>query len=243
MSIVVQKYGGASLADVQKIKLAMRNVVNAIQSGYTPVVVVSAQGNTTDELIDFMNKLEIPFSKREFDSVISCGEQISAAVVSSVLKSFGIKAVSMNSFQAKIVGSGAHGDGTIDYIDTDVIRKLIASDIVPVITGFQAVNSEDEILTLGRGGSDLTAVALAAALNGKCCLYKESGGVFDKDPLKNSDAEKYETISYDEMITLAQKGARVLSLSSIKYAQEHELPIYVMPVSGDEKGTVVGKYN
>ena len=240
MDIIVQKFGGSSVADAQKLRRVASIVGRTYKSGKAVVVVVSAQGDTTDELLEKAAQVnEAPFS-REMDVLLSCGEQISIALLAMALNKDGVPAVSLTGWQAGVKTAGEHSNADIIGIDTGRIMKELSENKVVIVAGFQGINGSGDITTLGRGGSDTSAVALAAYLDASVCqIYTDVDGVYDKDPRKFSDAVKYENISYSEMKQLAQSGAKVLALKSVETAEKHNVKVEVLSTFSENKGTLV----
>ena len=201
--IVVRKYGGTSLGDCGKILRAARGAVELARQGIRVVLVVSAQGDTTDEMIQKARQVNLRGGKREMDAYLSAGEQMSAALMAMAIGSLGQQAVSLTGVQAGIHTDGAHGNARILNVDTDrICRELDAGKIV-VVAGFQGLNDRGDVTTLGRGGSDTTAVALAAALGAeKCQIFTDVDGIYDRDPRRYPDARKFSRISYEKMLSL-----------------------------------------
>ena len=236
--LVVQKYGGSSLADGQKIRNAAQKVAQQIGWGNQVIVVVSAQGDTTDELLE---RLIVPKpSLREMDAYLASGEQQSAALMTMALQELGIPAVSLTGYQAGLLTDEAHGDARVKGLIHDRIQKELDRGNAVVVTGFQGVNAKGDITTLGRGGSDTTAVALAAFLHAdRCMIYTDVDGIYDRDPRKYPQAIRYQTIGYDQMLKLARQGAQVLHDRCIELAKEHRVSIQVLSSFRPGAGTMV----
>lgn len=240
MEIIVQKFGGSSVANVQKIRRVASIVSDTYSAGKSVVVVVSAQGDTTDDLLEKASQLNKTPSLREMDMLLSCGEQISIALLAMALDDIGVPAVSLTGWQAGINTEGEHSDADIVGIDTDRILSELSDNKVVIVAGFQGINAVGDITTLGRGGSDTSAVALAAYLNaGLCQIYTDVDGVYDKDPRRFENAKKFEYISYAQMIDLAASGAKVLALKSVETAQKHNVKVEVLSTFSENKGTLV----
>jgi len=239
--LIVQKYGGTSLAGVERIQRAARRVAGLRRQGSQMVVVVSAQGDTTDELIDRAREVNPRGSAREMDAYLSAGEQMSAALMAMALGALGCPAVSLTGWQAGIHTDGAHGSGEILRVDTTRILRELASGRAVVVAGFQGISPLSDITTLGRGGSDTTAVALAAALNAdRCQIYTDVDGVYDRDPRRYPDATRFGRIGYDEMLGLVSGGAQVLHRRSVELAREKGILLEVLSSFTDAPGTIVG---
>ena len=239
--LMVQKYGGTSLADGEKILAAARRAVKLAKEGNEVVMVVSAQGHTTDQLISKAKQINPQCSMREMDAFLATGEQMSAGLMAMAIESLGWPTVSLTGWQAGVWTDEIHGNAKIKSIgDRRILRELRKGRIV-VVAGFQGVDSNGDITTLGRGGSDTTAVALAAFLHAQLCqIYTDVDGVYDRDPRRFSDAVRYETIGYDDMLALIQNGAQVLHDRSVELAQEYGITLEVLSAFQDIPGTLVG---
>lgn len=239
MDVVVQKYGGSSVSCTDKIKLIAKNIIERKKENSKIVVVVSAMGDTTDDYIKLANDITEKPSKRELDVLMSTGEMISASLLAMALNSLGCESISYSAYQLQISTSGFHGKSQIDDIDVNKIEKSLDEGKVVIVTGFQGVNDNGDITTLGRGGSDTSAVALAIKLNGKCEIYTDVDGIYSTDPRKYTDAKKLEEIEYEEMLELASLGAQVMHSRSIELAQKYGIEIYVGLSCGQERGTYI----
>ena len=238
--LIVQKFGGSSLADVPRIRRAAKRAIHASQGGNQVVVVVSAQGDTTDHLVSAAAAISTSPSKRELDAYLAAGEQMSAGLMAMALESMGHRAVSLTGWQAGIVTDGVHGDARVLGLGNDRIRRELDAGKIVVVTGFQGLNDDEDITTLGRGGSDTTAVALAAFLGAdKCQIYTDVDGVYDRDPRILPDAVRYDQIGYDEMLSLARQGAQVLHDRCVELAKEHNVQIQVLSSFRPGPGTMV----
>lgn len=239
--LMVQKYGGTSLADGEKILAAARRAVKLAKEGNEVVMVVSAQGHTTDQLISKAKQINPQCSMREMDAFLATGEQMSAGLMAMAIESLGWPTVSLTGWQAGVWTDEIHGNAKIKSIgDRRILRELRKGRIV-VVAGFQGVDSNGDITTLGRGGSDTTAVALAAFLHAQLCqIYTDVDGVYNRDPRRFSDAVRYETIGYDDMLALIQNGAQVLHDRSVELAQEYGITLEVLSAFQDIPGTLVG---
>ena len=237
----VQKYGGTSLGDGEKVMRAARRAVALARQGVEVVMVVSAQGHTTDEMIRKARELNRRGSQREMDAYLSAGEQMSASLMAMDIGALGQSAVSLNGCQAGIYTDDVHGNARIERVDTSRILKELEMGKIVVVAGFQGINAAGDITTLGRGGSDTTAVALAVALGAdKCQIFTDVDGVYDRDPRLHPDARRFERIGYGQMLTLVENGAQVLHDRSVITAREHGLKIEVLSAFGDAPGTIVG---
>ncbi len=240
MAIIVHKYGGTSVADPERIKNVARRVAKAKQAGDDIVVVVSAMGDTTDELIALAGKISSDPSDRELDMLMSTGEQITAALLAMALHDIGLGAISFTGPQVGIITDSAHREAKILEISTKRIGDELARGNVVVVAGFQGVDAEDNITTLGRGGSDTTAVALAAALKADACkIYKDVDGVFTADPRIVPDARKLDRISHEEMLELASLGAQVLHSRAVEFAKKYCVKVEVLSSFNEKSGTVL----
>lgn len=237
--LIVQKFGGSSLADLDRLRRAAQRAVGLHRQGHSVVMVVSAQGNTTDELIRRAAPLAAA-GMREMDVYLATGEQQSAALMAMMLVSLGCPAVSLAGWQAGLVTDGVFGNARPLRLQGDRIQRHLAEGNIVVVTGFQGVTETGEVTTLGRGGSDTTAVALAAFLGAdRCCIYTDVDGVYDKDPRKFPDAVRYDRIDYDTMLTLARGGAQVLHDRCVELAKDYGVRVEVLSSFRDGPGTVV----
>ncbi|MCM3572113.1 MULTISPECIES: aspartate kinase [Mesobacillus] len=244
MGLIVQKFGGTSVGNVERIRNAASRTAEELQNGNNVVVVVSAMGKTTDHLVDMANDISSAPSKREMDMLLTTGEQITIALFSMALAQNGIDAVSYTGWQAGIKTEPVHGNARIVDIETDRIARDLESGKVVIVAGFQGVTDDGEITTLGRGGSDTTAVALAAALKAdKCDIYTDVTGVFTTDPRYVKSARKLLSVSYDEMLELANLGAGVLHPRAVEFAKNYGLPLEVRSSMEKERGTIIEEEN
>lgn len=240
MSLVVQKFGGSSVADVEKIKNVARRVVEAKKRIDHVVVVVSALGDTTDELVGLAARISKVPPEREMDMLLSTGEQVSMALLAIALNELGQDAISMTGQQVEMLTDTGHTRAKIRHIGAGRITRELRKGRVVVVAGFQGVTSEGEITTLGRGGSDTTAVAIAAALHADACeIYTDVDGVFTADPRLVPGARKLEAVSFTEMLEMASSGARVLQSRSVEYARNHNMPLHVRSSFHAGEGTWV----
>jgi aspartate kinase len=244
MGIVVQKFGGTSVGSVERIRAVADIVARMAGNGHQVVVVVSAMGHTTDELVDLAGQICSNPSSREMDMLLTTGEQVSIALLSMALQEKGLKARSFTGWQAGIETNEVHGKAMVQRVlPISVIRSLERGE-VPVVAGFQGISPDGEITTLGRGGSDTTAVVLAAALKADCCeIYTDVTGVFTADPRVVPKARKMDEISYEEMLELAHLGAGVLHPRSVETALLHGVKLVVRSSFADEPGTLVKEEN
>ena len=240
MSLIVQKFGGSSVRDYAHLLRMARIVKSRVDEGDDVVVVLSAQGDTTDGLLQKAKEISEQPSPRELDMLLSAGEQMSAALGAMTLRSIGVEAVSLCAWQIPIETDSTHGNAEIELIDTARIRKELAEGRVVVAAGFQGVDERGDITTLGRGGSDTSAVALAAALKAdELVIYTDVDGIFSSDPRICKNAVRREVISYDDMLLLAQKGAQVLHDRSVALAQAGGVPITVRSCREGGAGSIV----
>lgn len=243
MKIIVQKYGGSSVADAEKIKNVAVKISKKVKEKNKLVVVVSAMGKTTDNLIKLskeVSKMSVP---RELDMLLTTGEQVSASLLAMALNDIGIKSKSLNAFQAKIMTTGDYMQARIKNLKAKRINDLLKENEALIITGFQGITEDDEIKTLGRGGSDTSAVALAAALNAKCEIYSDVAGIYTTDPRLHPGAKKLKYITYDEMLEMSSLGAKVLHSRSVEIAKKFGITIYCGSTFSDEEGSYVMKKN
>lgn len=240
MELIVMKFGGTSVANAEKVMNAARKAVNMYKEGNSVVVVVSAQGHTTDELIEKALEVNKKPSKREMDVLLSAGEQMSMALMAMTIESLGCHAVSLTGAQAGIFTNSQYGNAKIKNINTERLFKELDQRNIVIVAGFQGINKYDDITTFGRGGSDTTAVALACALKADLCeIYTDVDGVYTANPRIVKDASKLNDISYDEMLELASLGANVLHNRSVELAKKHGIKIVVRSSFNNNKGTVV----
>lgn len=240
MALIVQKYGGSSVADVECMQRVARRIAKTRDAGNQVVVVVSAMGDTTDDLIELAKKIHTEPSDREMDALMATGEMISCAVLTMALHAQGVDAVSMTGPQAGIRTDGVHLKAKIrDIKPSRLIRELRKKKVI-VVAGFQGLNPEEDIATLGRGGSDTTAVALAAAIKAdRCQILKDVDGVFTANPRVVTDARKMDDISYDEMLELAGAGSEVLQSRAVEFAKRYGVVLEVMSSFNENPGTLV----
>lgn len=240
--IIVQKFGGSSVANVERIQNVAYRVVNYRKKGYDLVVAVSALGDTTDELIDLAHKINAHPSEREMDMLLSTGEQVSVALLAMAIHKLGFEAISFTGAQVGIITDKSHTKARILDINTKRIEEEIKKGKIVVVAGFQGVTSEQDITTLGRGGSDLTAVALAKALSAKCCeIYSDVEGIFTADPRIVPHARKLKAMSYDEMLEMASLGAQVMQARSIEVAKKFNVVIHARSSFSNKRGTIICK--
>ncbi len=238
--LIVQKFGGSSLADTERIRMAAQRTAALQRSGHKVVTVVSAQGDTTDELLMRARRVSPDPGGRELDALLATGEQCSAALMAMMLQGMGCPAVSLSGWQAGLVTDDVYGNARLVGLRGDrILRELNAGRCV-VVAGFQGLSGGGDVTTLGRGGSDTTAVALAAWLGAeRCLIYTDVDGVYDKDPRKHADAVRYERIGYDAMLKLARSGAQVLHDRCVELAKAHGVAITVLSSFREGPGTVV----
>jgi len=242
MALIVQKYGGTSVGDVDRIKNVARRVTQARAAGHDVVVVVSAMAGETDRLIGLAQKMAERPDERELDVILATGEQVSIGLLSLAIQGLGYRARSFTGSQVRIQTDDVHTKARIVSIDADRVRQALADGEIAIVAGFQGVSAEDEITTLGRGGSDLTAVAMAAALAADVCeIYTDVDGVYTADPNIVPEARKLDRISYDEMLEMASLGAKVLQTRSVEYAKNYLVPVHVRSSFNDNPGTMVVK--
>lgn len=240
MALVVQKYGGTSVGDTDLIKKVAARIVETKNKGNDVLAIVSALGKSTDELKEKALAINPNPPKREMDALLSTGEQVSSALLAMAISSLGINAVSFTGSQVGILTDNAHTKAKIMDIKTDRIQKELDKGNVVIVTGFQGVTVDNDITTLGRGGSDTTAVALAARLNANLCeIYTDVDGVYTADPNLVPDARKLKTISYEEMLEASSSGSKVLQLRSVEYARRYNVKLHVRSSFSDNEGTLV----
>jgi aspartate kinase len=241
MGLIVAKFGGSSVADAPGILRVAKRIVDTKQAGNEVVVVVSAMGDTTDDLIDLAKQVSPNPPGRELDMLLTAGERISMAVLAMAINDLGFEARSYTGSQAGLITDSTHGKARIVDVTPGRIQEALRENAIPIVAGFQGVSQDTkDITTLGRGGSDLTAVALAAALYADVCeIYTDVDGIFSADPRVVPNARKVPRITYDEMMELAAAGAKVLHLRCVEYAKRFDLPIHVRSSFSDKEGTFV----
>jgi aspartate kinase len=242
VALVVQKYGGTSVGDIERIRNVARRVVDSYNQGNDVVVVVSAMAGETDRLVNLVKQMTPNPSEREYDVVVATGEQVSVALLSMALHQLSVDAVSFLGHQVKILTDRAYSKARILRIETEELQKALKDKRVAIVAGFQGVDEDNNITTLGRGGSDTTAVALAAALNADVCeIYTDVEGVYTTDPNICPEARKLNKISYDEMLEMASLGAKVLQTRSVEFAKKYGVRVHVLSSFTQTPGTLVTK--
>jgi len=242
MALVVQKYGGTSVANIEKIENVAKRVINTKEAGNKVVVVMSAMAGETDRLINLALRTSEKPNEREYDALISTGEQITVSLLAITLDKMGYKAKSFLGYQVKIVTDQNHKEARILNIDTETITDELKRGTIVIVAGFQGVDIKNNITTLGRGGSDTSAVALAAALQAEVCeIYTDVDGIYTTDPSICPKARKLNKISYDEMLEMASAGAKVLHPRSVELAKKSSVPVHVRSSFNDDGGTLVTK--
>jgi len=240
MALIVQKFGGTSVADVSRIRNVAKRVTKAYDQGNDVVVILSAMAGVTDRLIGLAAEATETPDRRELDVLLATGEQTTAALLAMMLKGMGYKAQSLLGHQAEVVTDCEYGNARILEIGTDRIRRLLADRNIIVVAGFQGADIKGNITTLGRGGSDTSAVAIAAALNADVCeIYTDVDGIYTADPNICPRARKIKVISYDEMLNMASLGAKVLQIRSVGFAKKYNIPVHVRSSFSEEEGTMV----
>jgi aspartate kinase len=241
VSLIVQKFGGSSVADAESIKRVARRIVATKAQGHDVVVAVSAMGDTTDELIDLAHSVTENPDPREMDMLLTTGERISVALLAMAIKSLGVDARSYTGSQAGMITDSQHGAARIVEVTPDRLREALAEGAIAIVAGFQGFNRDSrDITTLGRGGSDTTAVALAAALGADVCeIYTDVDGVFTADPRIVSKAHKVDVVTFEEMLELAAAGAKVLHIRAVEYARRHGVTLHVRSSFAEKEGTLV----
>ena len=243
MGILVHKYGGTSVGTTERIKHIAKRVILEKEKGNDMVVVVSAMGRTTDYLVEMSKEIAINPNKREMDLILSTGEQVSIALLSMAFQEFGYDAIALTGFQAGIKTYGPHTKNKILDIDDEKIKNYLKEGKVVVVAGFQGVNENGDITTLGRGGSDTTAVAIAAKLGCPCHIYTDVDGIYSVDPRLYKEAKKLDVISYEEMMEMASLGAGVMEPRAIEIGCKYNIPIYVASSINDVGGTYIKEYD
>ena len=242
MALIVQKFGGTSVANIKKIKNVAQKIIREKKAGHDVIVVLSAMAGETDRLIALAHSASESPDEREYDSLISTGEQVTVTLLAMVLNSMGYRAKSFLGFQVQIKTDKTYKKARIKHINTEAIRKELKKGAIVVVAGFQGVDDDNNITTLGRGGSDTSAVALAAALKAdQCDIYTDVDGVYTTDPNICNKARRLDKISYDEMLEMAMTGAKVLQPRSVEMAKKYDVPVYVKSTFSDQGGTLVTK--
>lgn len=240
MGLIVQKFGGTSVADRTCIYNVANIIARRIQEGNEVVTVVSAQGDTTDRLLAQAREIALQPDPRELDALITTGEQAAAALLAIALNSIGVPAISLTGEQAGILTDDIYGNARIKHIDRNRIRQYLNRGLTVIVTGFQGVNAAGSRTTLGRGGSDASAVALAAALQADCCrIYKDVDGIYTADPRKDPSAKKLKHLNYEEMLALSDAGSGVLQRRSIELAAESGIELQILSSFQLAEGTVI----
>ena len=238
--VVVLKFGGSSVSDNEHLKIVANKIIDFKNNNQNIVVILSAQGKTTDKLINEAYELTEEVDKRELDALVSCGEQMSSAKLSILLNSLGFPSVSLTGWQAGIYTNNTNQDALIETINTDRICSELENGNIVIITGFQGINENMDITTFGRGGSDTTAVAVASALKAKnCYIFSDVDGIYSSDPNKVQGTKKLTKLSYDEMLELANEGAKVLHNRCVEIGEKYNIPIITKSTFNDNYGTVI----
>ncbi len=238
--LIVKKFGGTSVANKERIYNVARRCIEDYKKGNDIVVVLSAMGDTTDDLLTLANDINPNANKRELDMLLTTGEQVSVSLMAMAMQAMGVPAVSLNAFQVGMNCTSRYGNARFKRIDTDRINHELDSGKIVIVTGFQGINKYDDYATLGRGGSDTTAVALAAVLHADLCeIYTDVDGVYTADPRIVKEARKLQEITYDEMLELATAGAKVLHNRSVEMAKKYSVPMVVRSSLNESEGTVV----
>ena len=243
MNIVIQKFGGSSVSDTDKIKLIAEKIQKRVLQGNKLIVVASAMGKTTDELMKLAKEISAKPDPRELDMLLTTGEQISISLLAIALNRLEVKSKSLDAFQAGIMTTGDFNEARIKNIKSQKIFDLLEEYDVITIAGFQGINEEGDLTTLGRGGSDTSAVALAAALNAPCEIYSDVDGIYTCDPRLHPNAKKLKHVTYDEMLEMASLGAKVLHSRSVEIAKKFEITLYCAATFSEVEGTYIVKDN
>ncbi len=238
--LIVKKFGGSSVANKERIYNVARRCIEDYKAGHDVVVVLSAMGDTTDHLIELAQSINPKAKKREMDMLLTTGEQVSVALMAMAMHAMDVPAVSLNAFQVMMYSTSRYGNARFKRVDTERIQHELDSRKIVIVTGFQGVNKYDDITTLGRGGSDTTAVALAAVLHAdKCEIYTDVDGVYTADPRVVKNAKKLDVITYDEMLELASLGAKILHNRSVEMAKKYNVELVVRSSLNESEGTTV----
>ena len=238
--LIVKKFGGTSVGNKERILNVAKRCIEDYQKGNDVVVVLSAMGKSTDELINMAKDINPTPSKRELDMLVTTGEQVSVSLMAMAMGSLGVPAISLNAFQVAMHTTHRYGNAQLKRIDTDRIRNELEQRKIVLVTGFQGIDKFDNVTTLGRGGSDTTAVAVASALNAKhCYIFSDVDGIYTTDPNKVTVAKKLETLSYVEMLDIASEGAKVLHNRCIEVGQKFKIPIITKSTFNNKAGTII----
>ena len=238
--LIVKKFGGSSVANQKRIFNVARRCIEEYREGHDIVIVLSAMGDTTDELLELAESINPKAKKRELDMLLTTGEQVSVSLMAMAMQALDVPAVSLNAFQVRMHSTSRYGNARFKRVETERILHELDSRKIVIVTGFQGVNKYDDVTTLGRGGSDTTAVALAAALHAdKCEIYTDVDGVYTADPRIVKNARKIDLITYDEMLELASLGAKVLHNRSVEMAKKYNVPLEVLSSLTEAPGTVI----
>jgi len=242
MALIVQKYGGTSVGNIERIRNVAARVAKTQADGHQVVVVVSAMAGETDRLAKLARQVSSQPDEREVDLLLSSGERVTSALLALALQKLGLQARAFTGRQVGIITDSTHTKARIERITADRIREALREGVIPVVAGFQGIDEKSDVTTLGRGGSDLTAVALAAALNADSCdIYTDVDGVYTTDPSIVPGARRLERISYEEMLEMASLGAKVLQARSVEFAAKYNVPVRVLSSFTDSPGTLVTK--
>ncbi|MSO73536.1 MAG: aspartate kinase [Alphaproteobacteria bacterium] len=240
MAFIVKKFGGTSVANIERIQNVARRVKASADAGDRIAVVVSAMSGVTDQLVRWVREVSPQYDAKEYDTVVATGEQVTVGLVALALQELGLKSRSYLGWQVPVRTDGAHSKARIEGIDGAEIRALMAEGVIPVMAGFQGIGPDRRVTTLGRGGSDTSAVALAAAINAdRCDIYTDVDGVYTTDPRIVAKARKLAKITYEEMLEMASLGAKVLQTRSVELGMKHRVPVQVLSSFSDAPGTLV----
>ena len=239
--LIVKKFGGKSLETKEAIYNVAKICKEDYEKGNNIILVLSARGNDTDELIEEASKISDKFNKREMDMLLVTGEQKSVSIMSMVFTKLGIPAISLNAYQIPIYTDSNYCNAKIIDIGTKRIKKELSNNQIVIVAGFQGIDKNNNYTTLGRGGSDMTAVAIAAKLKAdKCEIYKDVDAVYNNDPKVYSDATKFTTLKFNDMLQLSNSGAKILQNKSVELARDYKIPVYIKSIYTNKIGTVIG---
>ena len=240
MALWIQKFGGSSVANLERLQSVAKLIVQAKEQGHKIIVVVSALCGETDELLNLGRQLNPNAAARDYDVLLSSGEQKSAALLAMALQALGHKSVSLLGWQLKMMTNDVHSNARIQHIDSELLEQYLLADVIPVVAGFQGISDRGEVTTLGRGGSDTSAVAIAAAMQAdECHIYTDVDGVYTSDPRVVTKARRLDAVTYEEMLEMSSLGANILQIRAVEFASKYNVPIRVLSSFSQSEGTLI----